>query len=322
MRPLESAGLTSCSTRRSLMFASSAAAIAARSSASASGWPWKLPPLMMSALAVVVEEHSRVVGDAVELALEHLARPARARRGSRRAPAACSGASTRPAPCRSRLWLSMIALVGERARAGSRDHRLPGMRAHAACKRSSNGRFEPLSASRLIAPAMSATCASRCRSTQRERAERRHVLRAVDQREPFLRLEHHGRRPAARKRLAARAAAAPVRGASPSPISASARCASGARSPEAPTEPCEGMRGCTSRLSIAIKQLDELRRARPSGRARAPARGAASCRAPRAPRARGRRRRRGCAPGSAAARESVRREMRVSLSAPKPVFTP
>ena len=46
--PVESAGLTSCSTRRSLMFASSATAIAARSSASASGCPWKLPPLMMS----------------------------------------------------------------------------------------------------------------------------------------------------------------------------------------------------------------------------------------------------------------------------------
>ncbi len=35
--PVDSAGFTSCSTRRSLMFASSATAIAARSSASASG---------------------------------------------------------------------------------------------------------------------------------------------------------------------------------------------------------------------------------------------------------------------------------------------
>ena len=73
--PVESAGLTSCSTRRSLMFASSATAIAARSSASASGWPWKLPPLMMSAPAVVAQEDARVVGDGVELALEHRAHP-------------------------------------------------------------------------------------------------------------------------------------------------------------------------------------------------------------------------------------------------------
>ena len=38
---------------------------------------------------------------------------------------------------------------------------------------------------------------------------------------------------------------------SPSPISTSARCASGARSPLAPTEPRLGTRGCTPRLSSA-----------------------------------------------------------------------
>ena len=43
----------------------------------------------------------------------------------------------------------------------------------------------------------------------------------------------------------------PSKRASPSPISASARWASGARSPEAPTDPCEGMRGTTPRLSMA-----------------------------------------------------------------------
>ena len=38
---------------------------------------------------------------------------------------------------------------------------------------------------------------------------------------------------------------------SPSPIIASARCASGARSPDAPTLPCDGTRGCTRWFSIA-----------------------------------------------------------------------
>ena len=54
VRPVESAGLTSCSMRRSLMLASSAVAMAARSRAMASGWPWKLPPLMMSISSVTV----------------------------------------------------------------------------------------------------------------------------------------------------------------------------------------------------------------------------------------------------------------------------
>ena len=38
---------------------------------------------------------------------------------------------------------------------------------------------------------------------------------------------------------------------SPSPISASVRCASGARSPEAPTEPCDGMHGTRPALCAA-----------------------------------------------------------------------
>ena len=36
----------------------------------------------------------------------------------------------------------------------------------------------------------------------------------------------------------------------PSPITTCARCASGARSPDAPTEPCEGITGCTLAFSI------------------------------------------------------------------------
>ena len=52
-----------------------------------------------------------------------------------------------------------------------------------------------MSASRLIAPATSAATQSRSRVEQRERAERRHVLGAVDEREPLLGFEHDGREP-------------------------------------------------------------------------------------------------------------------------------
>ena len=43
----------------------------------------------------------------------------------------------------------------------------------------------------------------------------------------------------------------PSNSARPSPMSTEARCASGARSPDAPTLPCDGITGCTPRLSIA-----------------------------------------------------------------------
>ena len=42
----------------------------------------------------------------------------------------------------------------------------------------------------------------------------------------------------------------PRNAARPSPITTCARCASGARSPEAPTEPCDGITGCTLAFSI------------------------------------------------------------------------
>src|SRR5438552_2281114 len=52
---------------------------------------------------------------------------------------------------------------------------------------------------------------------------------------------------------AAFSAAAPLArsSVSPSPMSTSAACASGARSPDAPTLPCFGMTGCTRRLSMS-----------------------------------------------------------------------
>ena len=87
---------------------------------------------------------------------------------------------------------------------------------------------------------------------QREHGGRR--LRAVDERQPFLRAE--------RDRRQAGAARAPRRpgigrpsspSASPSPMSTSARCASGARSPLAPTEPRDG----TTRVHAAVEQREQ-----------------------------------------------------------------
>ena len=58
-----------------------------------------------------------------------------------------------------------------------------------------------------------------------------------------------GASPAAASASAA-GVARPATVASPSPIRTAARCASGARSPEAPTEPCTGMTGVTPRASM------------------------------------------------------------------------
>ena len=62
---------------------------------------------------------------------------------------------------------------------------------------------EPCSASSESAHAQSAACASRRARTSAERALRRHELRAVDQREPFLRDEPDRLEPGALERLAA-----------------------------------------------------------------------------------------------------------------------
>jgi hypothetical protein len=64
-------------------------------------------------------------------------------------------------------------------------------------------------------------------------------LRAVDQAEPFLGAKHGGLEPALRQRRGA-GMRRPPKIASPSPIIAAAMWASGARSPDAPTEPCTG----------------------------------------------------------------------------------
>ena len=86
------------------------------------------------------------------------------------------------------------------------------------------------------------------RATRPERADRGHELRPVDEREPFLRLQANRLEPGARRAPRRRAASSPSNHASPSPTSGSARWASGARSPLAPTDPRLGTCGRTPRL--------------------------------------------------------------------------
>ena len=64
----------------------------------------------------------------------------------------------------------------------------------------------------------------------------------------------------ARRRASAPGSSSPPISASPSPTSGSARCASGARSPLAPSEPREGTRGCTPSASSASSSSTVSRR--------------------------------------------------------------
>ena len=188
---------------------------------------------------------------------------ARARRAPRRAPAARSASSRRPARGRSCSCDALMPLPSSSAQQVGGRRRLPGDTAAASWMRGSNGCIEPRSASIDSAAAMSAARARRSAPASASASDRGRRLRAVDEREPFLRPE---RRPASRPARGA-APSAPVSTvgssptvASPSPMRTSARCASGARSPLAPTEPRLGTRGWTPRLSSASSRSSVSRR--------------------------------------------------------------
>ncbi len=86
---------------------------------------------------------------------------------------------------------------------------------------------------------------------KRERADCAHRLRSVEKRQAFFHFQLQRRNLRALESLGCRQTLAVVK-ASPSPIAASARCASGARSPLAPTLPFSGITGVTPFSSIAI----------------------------------------------------------------------
>ena len=93
-----------------------------------------------------------------------------------------------------------------------------------------------------------------------QRPQPRHEMRAVEQRQPFLGLERQRPHAGGLQRLARRHAAPCPTPPRPSPIRQAATCASGARSPDDPTEPCSGTTGCTPRFRHATRVSTTLGR--------------------------------------------------------------
>ena len=258
------------------MLASSAAAMAAKSSASATGCPWKLPPEIISSR---LGEDERIVGRRRGLALEHAARV--------RERVAAGAVHLRHAAQRiGVLHFAAVlvrlddARVGEQPRAScAPTPPARGAAARPGCARS-NARGVPLSASSDSAPMMSASraassasrsasapiavmhCvpltsvmpslasnASGCRPALAQRLAAVELL-AVDERFAFA---HDDQRQVRQRRQVARGADRVLRA---------------------------GMTGWTPRLSISSSSSRDLGAHARVAERRAPARAGASCRAP------------------------------------------
>ncbi len=163
--------------------------MAAKSSARASGWPWKLPPLIRIRGAVLGEEDARVVGHAVQLAREHLAHEGqRVARGAVHLGHAPQGVGVLHLPA------VLVALhdlaVGEHGAEVLGHHELPRMRAGdvQALVEGPCGALERLQAHRAGDVRRGGEALG---VQQREGAQGGHELRAVDEGQPLLRLEDH-----------------------------------------------------------------------------------------------------------------------------------
>ena len=174
-------------------------------------------------------------------------------RGRRRAPAGRSAASRRPGPGCSRP-----AVRGHDRRSRPASSRMlaadaawPGC-GRRACRSAAKTRSVPSSASTLIAAAMSAVSSRRAQVGDGQHQHAEHAVGAVDERQALLRgAARPARCPAAASASAAAAASPSASRTSPSPISARAQCASGARSPEQPSEPYSCTTGVMPALSRA-----------------------------------------------------------------------
>ncbi len=120
----------------------------------------------------------------------------------------------------------------------------------AACSRSSSAHRVPNNASRLSAPATSAHSATFSASvTARQPSAAINAVPFVSA-SPSFASSVTGARPA-RRSASAPARRSPRNSASPSPMMTSAMCASGARSPDAPSDPWHGTTGWTPRSSMS-----------------------------------------------------------------------
>ncbi len=113
--------------------------------------------------------------------------------------------------------------------------------------RGSNGPSLPRAASSVSAPAITAASNSRSAPSSASSASAVDTCVPLISASPSLAASCSGRRPA-RSSPCAAGMRTPPWNTSPSPISGRHRWASGARSPDAPTDPWQGMTGSTSRL--------------------------------------------------------------------------
>ena len=198
-----------------------------------------------------VGQDHRVVDRRRQFALGDGGRVSRACREPPRAPAACSEASRRPAR------VGRVAVAGDDRRAGQQPTEIrradaPGRVADGARagrrRRHGPSRARPRPS---CAAATSATCRRRRghRRARHEHAE--HPVGPVDEREPLLGVQRQRREAGGRERVGGVDAALRRSQTSPSPISASATWASGARSPLAPSDPCSRTTGVMPALSMA-----------------------------------------------------------------------
>ena len=137
------------------------------------------------------------------------------------------------------------------ARKAARDLDLARHGRRSAWMRGSKRRVEALAASTDSAPVTSAAPNSVSALEQAGNRVGGRELRTVDQREPFLGPERRSARARLRRAPSRRGTTLAVDERPPSPIMTAAICASGARSPDAPTDPCYGTTGITPRASMA-----------------------------------------------------------------------
>ena len=173
---------------------------------------------------------------------------------SRAEPCTCGGAAQRVGVLHAARSPACDALIplsceqradggGRRGLAGERalgvDARVEGPRRARAARRSS------------ARPTMSAARASRSAPSSASASTAVDACVPLISARPSFAPSGTGARPARAQRLARPARGRPSTHAWPSPTSTSARCASGARSPLAPTEPRHGTHGWTPRLSAS-----------------------------------------------------------------------
>ena len=245
-RPWERDGSSRRSVRRSLIAPTSAAAIARKSQAIATGAPWKFP-----------HDSTRPSGRTIGLSIAEASSASATRSAwatvSRAAPLTCGlqrieyGSWTRGSSVR---WLATIAEPPSSRR------RLAALAACPSCGRrairsSAKARSVPSSASVLAAAATSARRRSGPRSARARISIPRMPSVPLISARPSFGPSTGGSIPARSSAAAAGTGRSSASSTSPSPSIASAQWASGARSPLAPSDPCSGTTGSSPSASIA-----------------------------------------------------------------------